>query len=432
RYNIRYANSANGGKTWGNFKMVTTGTGSSELHRAPSIVVDSKDTVHISWFGSSSSNTAKYNIYYVNRTSTGTWGTRSMVTEDTTDMYHQYPAIAVDTSDDVHVTWSGQTSSAAIHNIQYRKFDSSTDTWSSIEMLTSSSTNNNYNPSIAINMNELSEWYRKNVNAKDSVHITWHAEPSPTQIKHIKWDANTNSWGIVEDITANGNNNFNPTVGVDMRGDVYIVWSKDDNPAINMSAYDGSGWLSEFTLSGDMHKAAHPSIMYGGGNSIIARGVAMVLTGDENNTGCKVYLSTSSDFNLTDIGPWKGIPRFKHLYRDDKPSATMQDITNLRIRVRDDDLVIGEYVIPILVKNVWPTLEKGELNLVLSDDESMLYTPEIKFIDPGTGPAETWSYWLDVDDSETMTEYDLTGTVTTTTVINDVTYGILPPIKTPF
>ena len=72
------------------------------------------------------------------------------------------------------------------------------------------------------------------------------------------------------------------------------------------------------------------------------------------------------------------------------------------------------------------------MQLELIGDENALYTPEIKFIDPGTGPTETWDFWLDVDDSETLTPLDITGPITTTTVINDVTHGTLPSMLLPF
>jgi len=414
RFNIRYANSADGGKTWGNFRMVTSGTETSEMHRAPSIVIDSNDKVHITWFGSSAANKAKYNIYYINRTSTGTWGKMAMVTEDSTDMYHQYPAIAMDSKDDLHVVWSGQTGSMHANNIQYRKFDSSTGSWGTIEMLTHSSTKNNNNPSIGIVINDFSEWYGENVNPKDSIHVAWYAEPSPTQIKYIKWDPISETWSSIQDVTDNTYNNTNPSVGLDNRGYVYLVWSKDNKPGINMSVYDGFEWLGEQTIVSGLVKASYPSVMYGGGHSITPRGIAVAFTGDENGTACNLYLSTTSDFNLTDFGTWHGLPRFEHIYRDDRPSDTMQDLYNLKIRVRDDDLAVGEYEIPLIVHNAWPKLEKDEVELELFGDENMLYTSEVKFMDPGTSSTETWNYWLDVDDSETFTEVDLTGEVTTT------------------
>ena len=49
-YRIQYANSVNGGVTWGNYKVVAKSTTTCQ-HYYPSIAVDSKDTVHIAWYG---------------------------------------------------------------------------------------------------------------------------------------------------------------------------------------------------------------------------------------------------------------------------------------------------------------------------------------------------------------------------------------------
>jgi hypothetical protein len=138
------------------------------------------------------------------------------------------------------------------------------------------------------------------------------------------------------------------------------------------------------------------------------------------------------EFNTTDLCPWQGIPRFRHLYTDDNPSGTDGDVYNLVIRVRDDDMAVGEYVTTFDIRNVWPVLDKDGLAADLISYENELYTPEMKFFDPGTGPTETWSYWLDVDNSESLTPDDVTGPITTTTVVNDATYGIIPPLKIPF
>ena len=56
----------------------------------------------------------------------------------------------------------------------------------------------------------------------------------------------------------------------------------------------------------------------------------------------------------------------------------------------------------------------------------------MKFFDPGTGPTETWSYWLDMDNSESLTPGDVTGPITDTTEVDGKTYGTIPPLKIPF
>jgi len=407
--------------------MVTTGTASTEVHRAPSIAVDSKDTVHVTWFGSSAANSASYNIYYKNRTAAGFWNAITMVTEDTTDMYHQYPSIAVDSKDNVHVVWSGQTTSVANNNIQYRRRDGTTGTWGSIVMLTSETTNSQENPCIVPDL-------------EDNIHIVWQGEPSPIQIKYIKWDAITEMWGVVEDVTTNSIDNYNPSIGVDQRGYLYVGWHrKDPVPSpigpydLRLTMYDGLDWMDEMEVTtqswfnSTVHQA---SIMYG--NTLPARGTCLTFTAaDPDKVGLtNLYWGPTYDFNLTDLGPWKGIPRNKHLYCDDNPSDTERDEYTMRIRVRDDDMAVGEFRTPVMIQNVFPEIT-SEVTLTIGP-ESELVLPPIEFKDPGSGPNEKWDYWLDTDNSETLTPLDLTGTVTNTTVIDGKTYGTIPPIKTPF
>ncbi|MHC4537630.1 MAG: sialidase family protein, partial [Planctomycetota bacterium] len=383
KYNIRYANSADGGKTWGNFKMVTTGSGIADANYAPAIAMDSNDNAHIVWHGKSSSMKAMYNIFYASRTSKGTWSSISAVTEDTSNMYHQYPSIATDSNNNLHVVWYGLTSSSSKYNIQYSEFNSTTSKWSSTGMLTGSVTDSQYNPNIAVDL-------------KDNIHVVWYSMPSPTKIKYLKWDASTKTWGSEEYVSSNPYNNTMPSVGVDFRGHVYVAWvKKDPFYAINFSVNDGVGWLDEMPISGDMLGVWNPSLMYGGEHSIVARGIALTFTGDFNGTGYNLYMSKTSDFNVTDFGPWKGIPRFKHVYPDDNPPGTERDIYDLTFRIRDDDMGTTEFSTQFQIRNVLPEIT-SDVSFA-TGEESKLMLPSVEFIDPGTGPNEKWHYWWDLN-----------------------------------
>jgi hypothetical protein len=424
--NIRYANSNNGGVTWGNYKMVTSDSTSGTGHFAPSIAIDSKDTVHITWHGSSSGNSALYNIHYVSRTSTGTWGTIQMVTSDTTDEYNEYASIDVDSSDNVHVTWHG----GAPANVLYRKLSSS---WGSIEMLTSSTTDDNVNPSIV-------------TDGKGNVHVAWSGAPAPNMIKYIKYDSTTSSWGSVEAITSNSSHaNYNPSIGIDHRGYAYVVWYKKDvvsypvgEYSIMMAVNELPYWTTEMAVTAPPlfnSTTYYPNVM-SGTNSMAARGVAFVYTAD-NGTFCNVYFAASQDFNLTDFGPWKMLPKLRHLYNDDNPSNSEVDVYEFKIRMRDDDLGVSEYIVPVKVRNVWPVIDRTNEVSLVKGPEGKMQTPEIKFEDPGSGPKETWHVWVDTDNTESQTPLDIIGTLGSDiaadlTVINGRTYGTIKPITLPF
>ncbi len=400
-YNIRYASSTDGGKTWGNFTMVTTGTSSPNTHYAPSIAVDSKDTIHIVWYGRDTTNTASYNIRYRSRKVDGTWSGITLVTTDTTSRYHYYPSVAVDSKDNVHVVWRGRLPTTTRYNIQYRKLDSSTNTWGSIVYITSSTTEYNYNPSIA-------------VDKADNIHVAWYGYPSPYKIKYIKWDSATSSWGSVEIVSSNSYSNYYPSIGIDQRGYLYVAWYTTSPYEIWMSINDGGGWSDEIEItlpSMFTSTTYYPSIMYGSKSSIAPQGVCLVFSA--NVGGYKIYWTTSPDFYMGEAGPKRGIPSFSHLYPDDNPSHTDQDIYNLTISVRDDDTGIGKYVLPIRVNNIWPMLDKSDLQTEVTGEENALYLPPIDFVDPGTGMDEDWWYWVDADLSETWTIGDICGQLVT-------------------
>ncbi|RJQ10671.1 MAG: exo-alpha-sialidase, partial [Bacillota bacterium] len=116
-YNQIYAAySDDGGATWTEEAV----TSASANQAGPTIAIDSSDNVHVVWYGSSwGTNTAYENIQYRKRTTS--WQTQEAVTDKNA---HQYsPAIAIDSSDNVHVVWHGLGwgTNTAYNNIQYRQ-----------------------------------------------------------------------------------------------------------------------------------------------------------------------------------------------------------------------------------------------------------------------------------------------------------------------
>ncbi|MHC4753193.1 MAG: hypothetical protein ACYTFW_25425, partial [Planctomycetota bacterium] len=93
RYSVRYANSSDGGKTWGNFNVIALGqyrsrtriTGNDYYYynyeENPSMAIDDNDIVHVTWRHylykynyTSRSRTYEYGIRYANN-SGGSFGT---------------------------------------------------------------------------------------------------------------------------------------------------------------------------------------------------------------------------------------------------------------------------------------------------------------------------------------------------------------------
>jgi hypothetical protein len=111
-YEIYYRKSTNGGTTWSTLKRLTWNLGNSYM---PEIAVDSSDKLHVVWYDW----TPGYpEIYYKNSTDGGsTWSTKRITWNSGNS---ENPAIAVDSSDNLHVIWKDHT--AGNYEIYYKKY----------------------------------------------------------------------------------------------------------------------------------------------------------------------------------------------------------------------------------------------------------------------------------------------------------------------
>jgi len=250
---IYHSYSSDGGKNWQEEAITSGGYNQNE----PSIAVDSHDNLHVVWVGYSSESPNYRQIRY--RKYDGSWGSISNLTSGN---YHQrYPSIAIDSSDYLHVVWHGLHSGSTTYNqIRYIKYTTS---WSSITNLTSASYGN-YEPSIAIDSSDYIHvvWsgnnieYRKYtdswqdivaiddsiysqdcpciaVDGNDYVHVVWfgyHSES--TSYPQIRYRKYTNSWQSIENLTSGDYGQNEPSIAVDSNNYLHVVWygESPENP----------------------------------------------------------------------------------------------------------------------------------------------------------------------------------------------------------
>jgi len=99
---IFYKRSTDGGATWSAARRLTWTTGGSFV---PTIAVDSGDQVHIAWHDDTSGDNE---IYYKMSTDGGTtWG--AIVRLAKMMGQSEYPAMAIDTGDIIHIVWQDDT-----------------------------------------------------------------------------------------------------------------------------------------------------------------------------------------------------------------------------------------------------------------------------------------------------------------------------------
>jgi BNR repeat-like domain len=99
---VYYKRSTDGGATWSAAKRLSWTTDISEC---PDIAIDSSDTVHVAWDENALANDE---IYYRTSTNGGaTWSAVTRLTWNSGDS--RLPAIAIDSSDAVHIVWEDDT-----------------------------------------------------------------------------------------------------------------------------------------------------------------------------------------------------------------------------------------------------------------------------------------------------------------------------------
>ncbi|GAG31433.1 unnamed protein product, partial [marine sediment metagenome] len=127
----------------------TSGSGQSSL------AVDASGNVHIAWIDETDylGSGTDWDIFYKFwNASTSTWNATEVVfTESTTTSW--YPSLVVDTAGDVHIAWIDETNYAGADtdkDIFYKYFDSTTFEWNATEVVSTESTDDSRNPSLAV------------------------------------------------------------------------------------------------------------------------------------------------------------------------------------------------------------------------------------------------------------------------------------------
>ena len=205
-YKISYINRTNATGVWST-PLALTATSTTRPSFSPSIAIDSDDHLHVVWYGNYT-GIKSYQIRYRNFTG-GTWSTITNIT--TYNTKQQYlPSIAIDSTDTLHVTWSGNHTGTSIPQIRYTK---NTGTgWSAPINLTSEATTQSY-PCIAID-------------ATDSVHIVWQgifSGMAQTQIRYIKYSSGT--WSAITNITTYSSYEQGiPSISINLNSYMHVVW----------------------------------------------------------------------------------------------------------------------------------------------------------------------------------------------------------------
>ncbi len=159
---------------------------------------------------------------FPNANSSWFWSNYEVVSETSTGNAY-IPKIAIDSEDNIHVVWYDNTadllSSGSDADIFYKSFNSATETWTSLELVSSESTAASYNPVIA-------------VDTENNVHVAWadYTDYLGSDIDRDVFYKKKNaggSWTITSVISTDSTLTVHEDVDIcaDLNNNVYISWS---------------------------------------------------------------------------------------------------------------------------------------------------------------------------------------------------------------
>ncbi len=246
---IYYKRSPDGGATWSTSKRLTWNEGMSWN---PAVAVDSLDNLHVVWADMTPGN---FEIYYKKSTDGGAnWSTSKNLSSNSGNSFS--PAMAVDSSDRIHVAWSDGTPGKS--EIYYKKSTDKGNTWAASQRL-SWTAEASAQPAIA-------------VAASGRIHVAWSdATPGDSEIYYKKSSDGGATWTTSKSLTANSGDSLSPALAVSALGNIHLVWS-DKTPGsgevyYRKSADQGATWTTAERLTWNSGSSDVPDIaVYGSDN----------------------------------------------------------------------------------------------------------------------------------------------------------------------
>jgi len=210
---IYYRKSTNGGSSWVTTQRITWNNGHS---LSPDIAVDPSGNPHAVWHDSTPGN---YEIFYRKSANGGsTWMTIQRISWN--NAYSLCPAIAVDSSGNVHVVWYDST--PGNFTVYFRKSPNWGSTWMTTQRITWDNAFSGY-PDIA-------------VDSSGNVHMVWYGDkPGNYEIYYRKSTNGGSTWMASQRITWKDGTSALPDIAVDSSGNVHVVW--DDDTTGNREIY---------------------------------------------------------------------------------------------------------------------------------------------------------------------------------------------------
>ena len=273
---LYYRKSADEGTTWSTIKRLTWTSGASST---PAIAIDSKKAIHVIWYDDTPGN---QEIYYKRSPDGGvTWAAVQRLTWTSGSSY--YPAIAIDSNNVIHVSWSDNTS--GYFQIYYRRSADGGTTWSPAKRVTWTS-GASFAPAIAADSNDhihvVCEDY---VAGNDEIYYTRSTDGGTT-------------WSTIKRLTWTSAKSLDPAISIDSNNAIHTVWDDytpggDDEIYYKKSTDGGTTWSVSQRLTWNSGYSSTPVISPDSNNTIH-------VVWDDNTPGNReIYCKRSADGGKT-------------------------------------------------------------------------------------------------------------------------------------
>jgi len=239
---ICYKMSTDGGNTWTASRRITWTSGISVY---PDIAVDPSDNLHVTWQDSSPGNEE---IYYKRSTDGGnTWTTTQRLTRTSGDSY--YPKMIADPSGDLHIVWFDNT--PGNYEVYYRKSTDGGAGWTKNQRIT-------WNPGDSISRDII-------VGLSGHLYVFWaDFTPGNNEIYCSKSTDSGKSWPANQRLTWTSDGSDAVSAAVAPSGALHIAWQESlsgGNAVYYKRTTDGgASWTKSQRLSWNSGTSCEPTI----------------------------------------------------------------------------------------------------------------------------------------------------------------------------
>jgi hypothetical protein len=306
--------SKDNGKTWTNLgggpvaivnappvvSGITQGGGTGKDQRVPSIAIDSKNQIHIAWYGRdqiyTGANDRQIKYARWNGAAWSPWINISPVTGFTASTYWQeHPVIVVGKNDVLHVLWEGSDlTSASVQQIKHSMSTDSGNTWTSWENIAPLDSSGQSRPDAITDQN-------------GNIYTAWYGGVSGqtgTRIKYARWDASSRTWAQPQIVAGiEGFNQKHVSLAIDKSNTLRLVWDGPDNSNSNSLVKYSSLNLNLSTPAWSSWTNINPGTRLNQSDPMISIGPAgVVLVAWQEWTGSDSLTATNATVSIMIIG----------------------------------------------------------------------------------------------------------------------------------